>query len=373
MVLSFEKISKLIARSLSITPEALKEAFAPALDADMSAIKAFRQEYLGRHIAWQDETYLRWRYDFSGNRTAALNRLWIIKIDGEILGMIGLDYAEFTCQCERIDAYNPLDLLVCTRLDGLGLGVWMSMVLAQEYELLFAMGATKHSKVIVQKLFTPMPDLGSWKYLLRSSRYLQARIPPFILPMVAAVVDLGLGLKRKWITCGKKHTGQFAPLEHFAAHAPALETLINSYNQTHWIMRKRSADFLDWRFMRNPRRTYQALGLLCSGELSAYAIYHIKDQTVLHIDDLFAASGDLKGLQALLASLLEIACAANVSVVSFTAHNETWQHLLIPFGFTFRDDGHLFGVAVKDHELQAHLLSPPHWWVTSCDTHSEGF
>ncbi len=373
MALTLEKITTIIARSLSITPVELYEAFAPANETDLPDIILFRQGQLGKSIAWQDEAYLRWRYDFSGNLTGPVNRLWLLKINSEILGMIGLDYVQLNCRGERIDASNPLDLVVLAKLDGLGLGVWMSMVLQQVNGLMFAMGATKSSRTIVQKLFTPMADLGSWKYLLHSSRYLHKKIHPVLLPLVAKCVDTALAMTRKWLGRGKKKHWQLAPVLNFSLHGPQLETLMESYRDTLWIMRHRSADFLQWRFLTNPRRQYNALGLFHEGLLAGYAVYHIKGQSHLHIDDLFDAAGNLKGLQAMVVALLEIASAASVDLVCFTAHNELWQTLMIPLGFTFREDAHLFGVAVKDSELQADFIDPARWWVTSCDTHSEGF
>ncbi|HMW49265.1 MAG TPA: hypothetical protein PKD17_08395 [Cellvibrionaceae bacterium] len=373
MALTLEKITTIIARSLRITPTELYEAFAPATENELADIIQFRQTQLGKSIAWQDEAYLRWRYDFSGNLTSPLNRLWRVKINGELLGLIGLDYVQLNCRGERIDASNPLDLVVLAKLDGLGLGVWMSLVLQQDNGLMFAMGATKSSKTIVQKLFTPMADLGSWKYLLHSSRYLHKKVHPLLLPIAAKCVDTVLNLTRKWLGRGKKKPWQIAPVLNFTLHAQQLDALMDSYKDTLWVLRQRSADFLQWRFLTNPRRQYNALGLFHEGLLAGYAVYHIKGKSHLHIDDLFTAANNLKGLQALVVALLEIASLASVDLVCFTAHNELWQTLMIPMGFTFREDAHLFGVAVKDSELQAHFIDPTRWWVTSCDTHSEGF
>ena len=109
-------------------------------------------------------------------------------------------------------------------------------------------------------------------------------------------------------------------------------------------------------FLTNPRRQYNALGLFQDGLLAGFAVYHIKDQSHLHIDDLFTAANNIKGLQALVVALLEIASVACVDLVCFTAHNELWQTLMIPMGFTFRDDGHLFGVAVKTANYKRILL-----------------
>jgi hypothetical protein len=373
MALTLEKITKIIARNLALSPAELYDSFSPANELDIPAVINFRQAHLGKSIAWQDDAYLRWRYDFSGNLTAALNRLWLLKVEGEILGIIGLDYVQLSCRGERINAANPLDLLVDIKWDGLGVGVWMTMVLQHDYSLMFAMGATKSSKALVQKLFTPMPDLGNWKYLLNSSRYLHKKIHPLLLPLAAKCVDTGLSVARKWLGRGKTKPWQLAPVLNFALHSSQLDALMDTYQDTLWILRQRSADFLQWRFLTNPRRHYDALGLFKDGSLAGYAIYHIKERSHLHIDDLFTASNNLPGLQALIVTLLEIASAEGVDLVSFTAHNELWQTLMIPLGFTFREDGHLFGVAVQDSELQAHFIDPSRWWVTSCDTHSEGF
>ncbi len=373
MALTLEKITTIIARSLSISPTELYEAFAPANEIDLPAILEFRQTQLGKSISWQDEAYLHWRFDFSGNTTAPLSRLWRLKLNGEIVGLIGLDHVQLSCRGERITASNPLDLMVAARLDGLGLGVWMSLVLQRENSLMFAMGATKSSKVIVEKLFTPMPELGSWKYLLKSSRFLRKKIHPRLLPLAAKCVDTALNLYRRFLSRGKKKSWQIAPVVNFTQHGEQLDALMDSYKDTLWILRQRTAEFLQWRFLTNPRRAYNALGLFQGGVLAGYAVYHIKDKSHLHIDDLFAAANNLKGLQALVVSLLEVASAASVDLVCFTAHNPLWQTLMIPLGFTFREDAHLFGVAVQDSELQADFIDPTRWWVTSCDTHSEGF
>lgn len=373
MALALDKITKIIAHSLGLPPAAMREAFAPAREQDIPAVINFRREYLGKHIYWHDEAYLRWRYDFSGTVSGALNRLLLFKVNGEILGMIGLDAVQLSCRGERIEAANPLDLLVAAKVDGIGLGVWMSTVLLHEHSLMFAMGATKSSRSIVEKLFTPMPDLGSWKHLLNSSRYLHKKIHPWLLPMASLAVDLAMVATRKWIGRGKKKPWQLSPVLNFTLHANELDGLMNSYRDSLWIMRQRSAEFLQWRFLTNPRRQYHALGLFKEGLLVGYAVYHVKEHSHLHIDDLFAAEHNLKGMQALVVALLEMASSFKVDLVSFTAHDELWQTCLIPLGFTFRDDKHLFGVAVQDAQLQAHFLDPVRWWVTSCDTHSEGF
>jgi hypothetical protein len=138
--LSYDKVTRIIAKALSITPEFLRQSFAPATLDELPQIVQFRHDFSRAGDKWHDENYLRWRYDFSPliplqeNKS---NRLWRVKIDNKILGVIGLDFAEFYYQGEIKTLHNPLDLLVSTDVDGLGFGVWMSLALEQEYPFLF--------------------------------------------------------------------------------------------------------------------------------------------------------------------------------------------------------------------------------------------
>lgn len=376
MSLSYEKVTRIIAKALSITPESLHESFAPAALDELPQIVQFRHDFSHAGDKWHDENYLRWRYDFSpliSLQENKSNRLWRVKIDNKILGIIGLDFAEFYYQGEIKILHNPLDLLVSTDVDGLGFGVWMSLALEQESPFLFAMGATRHSQSILKKLFHPMPDLGAWKLLINTQSFVARKIKN---PMLQILVSKSLNIYERFSIAikllGKTADCELKEIEEFHPFVIELQEINSSYQHQDLLFRYRSADFLNWRFLHNPRRQYIALGAFAKGQLKAFTVYHI-DKNHLDIDDLWAAANDQSYLLSLLAELIQIARTKNLHLITFIAHSHLWESALQTASFRWRDDGHLFSVYINDAELLNKFKNVEHWLLTSVDTHSEGF
>lgn len=376
MSLSYDKVTRIIAKSLNMTPETLRDSFAPASQEDLPLILQLRQQYSHAGLKWNDQEYLLWRYDFSPFVSFVddkKNRLWRVKINNEIIGVIGLDYAEFLYQGELKTLHNPLDLLVRTDMDGLGFGVWMSLVLEQHYPFLFAMGATRHSQGIVKKLFHPMPDMGAWKMLLNTHGFIAKKIKNrFLQLLLSHPLNLYLRVNvflKKW---GTEAACEVKPVTDFTPFDNDLQEIGKTYRDLDLLMRYKNAQFLNWRFINNPRRQYSVLAALNSNQLKAYAVYHFNHKNYLEIDDLFTVADNPGYLISLLSSLVRIARENNAVMLTFISHATCWQTILRKSGFTWRDDGHLFSVFISDPS-QEQFKQIEHWLLTSADTHSEGF
>lgn len=376
MSLSYDKVTRVIAKSLNMMPETLRDSFAPASLEDLPLILQFRQQYSHAGLRWDDQAYLLWRYDFTpfiSFLDDKKNRLWRVKINNEIIGVIGLDYAEFLYRGEVKILHNPLDLLVRTDMDGLGFGVWMSLVLEQHYPFLFAMGATRHSQSIVKKLFHPMPDMGAWKLLLNTRGFLAKKINNRLLQLLLSL-PLNLYFRvnlffKKW---GVSKNCEVKPLNDFSSFDAELQQMGKSYSDIDVLMRHRSAQFLNWRFIKNSRRQYSVLAAFVDNQLKAYAVYHFSQKNFLEIDDIFCAAGNQGYLISLLSHMISMAREHKSGMVSFVAHASLWQTTLKKSGFKWRDDGHLFSVFISDSS-QEQFKSIERWLLTSADTHSEGF
>jgi hypothetical protein len=374
--LSYDKVTRVIAKSLKMTPESLRDSFAPATLDELPSILQFRQEFSHANLRWDDKDYLIWRYDFSpvtSLQQDKSNRLWRVKIDNEIIGIIGLDYAEFLFRGEIKALHNPLDLLVRADMDGLGFGVWMSLVLEQHYSFLFAMGATRHSHSIVKKLFHPMPDMGAWKLLLDTRQFIAKKIKNSLLQwFLSRSLNLYLRINLFFKKSGHHTECEIKPLTDFAPFDKDLHQLHADYQGLNVLMRHRDARFLNWRFINNPRRHYSVMAAFVDGQLKAYAVYHFNQKNYLEIDDLFSAASNQGYLASLLYALIELACEKNSVLISFVAHANLWQSTLKKSGFKWRDDGHLFSVFINDSS-QDQFKAIELWLLTSADTHSEGF
>jgi hypothetical protein len=374
--LSYDKVTRVLARALAKTPDELRAAFAPAQQSEFDLIVQFRQQNMNGHIKWDDAAYLRWRYAFvSGENSVSdkKNRLWRVKIDDQILAIIGVDYAEFYVSGEIEDWRNPLDLLVRSDVDGLGLGVWMSLVLEQEYPRLFAMGATRHSQGIVKKLFTPMPDMGAWKLILNTQTLIARRFSNSIISwLLSRSLNVYLKLVLRFKLLSTASEVEIKPIQDFSSYQDDLNELHASYKPSGQRLHHRSSDFLYWRFINNPRRSYHCIGAFVQGKLVGYAVYHKSPRAHLEIDDIFVAEKDTQNLTAIISALVNFAYQENLPIISFIAH----QHLLaLPLkniGFRWRDDGHLFSIYLNKDQSES-STQIENWYLTSIDTHSEGF
>jgi hypothetical protein len=374
--LSYDKVTRVIAKSLNMTPESLRDSFAPASLDELPAILQFRQQFSHANLRWKDEDYLIWRYDFSPATSIQddkKNRLWRVKINNDIIGIIGLDYAEFLFRGEIKPIRNPLDLLVRADMDGLGFGVWMSLLLEQLYPFLFAMGATRHSQSIVKKLFHPMPDMGAWKLLLDTRQFVAKRINnSFLQLLLSKSLNLYLRINLFFKKLGSNTHCEIKSLTDFFPFDTDLQRLNGSYQDLDLLMRHRNAEFLNWRFIQNPRRHYSVAAAFTDGQLKAYAVYHFNQKNYLEIDDLFASANDHRYLINILFELIALAREKNSGLISFVAHADLWQSTLKKSGFKWRDDGHLFSIFINDSSLDQ-FKSIGRWLLTSADTHSEGF
>jgi hypothetical protein len=375
MNLSYDKVTRVIAKALAITPETLRGSFAPATFDELPQIIQFRHDFLPATKKWNDENYLCWRYDFSPFESLdenTSNRLWRVKINNQLLGIIGLDVAEFYYQDEIKKLHNPLDLLVNPSVDGLGLGVWMSLVLENEYPFLFAMGATRHSESIVKKLFHPMPDLGAWKLLINTRDFIAKKIHNrFLQPPASQLLNLYQRCVIAFKLLGKTANCELQQIHDFLPLQTDLQQINKRYQLLDVLFRNRTAEFLNWRFLHNPRRQYTALGAFSKHQLKSFVVYHI-EKNHLNIDDLWATANDESYVLSLLSGLIHLARKKNLHLISFIAHSHLWKSAMQTANFRWRDDGHIFSVYIKDDAFNK-FKQVESWLLTSADTHSEGF
>lgn len=376
MNFSYDKITRILARALTKTPEELRAAFSPAHQDEFDSILQFRQQNMDGHIKWDDAAYLRWRYDFVSDTYSVSdkkNRLWRVKIDDKILAIIGVDYAEFYTAGKIEDWRNPLDLLVGSEVDGLGLGVWMSLVLEQEYPRLFAMGATRHSQSIVKKLFHSMPDMGAWKLILNAQTVIARRLTnPVVSWFLSRLVNFYLKVALQIKLSSNTSDIKIQPIQSFISYSNDLHELHLSYAKSNLRLHHRSSNFLDWRFIHNARRRYHCLGAFSKEKLVGYAVYHQSSRAHLEVDDIFIEDQNSKNLTALISSLINLAYQEKLPIISFIAHQHLLSSPLKKIGFRWRDDGHLFSIYL-DKDQPESIAKIENWYLTSIDTHSEGF
>lgn len=377
----FTRLTKVLARILNATSEQLLEGFQPAAEDEFDEVCAFRKDNLGSIITWDDKTYLRWRYNFGDDnqKANANNRLWRLKLNGSILGILGAQDVPLNVNGEYHKAVHSMDLLISKALDGSGLGAWISFALNERSDVMILVGANEQSKSIVRRMFHAMPNRQTWKLILGTEflfkRYLKLGILAKLMacvvdPLLSAYYRLQYGLRDKSLS--------IKPIMEFGddVNALILKTAGNC------IYRRRDAAFLNWRFFDNPNCAYQAYGLYGDGKLASYLVYHIHMteagvQKQAIIDDLFflcdnTSQGDLLILKTLIVNVATELRQQGVKLVLISSYGTFMGQQLKSLGFYLREQDLLFSLSCNVPELEAALYDNEAWFLTEADTHGAG-
>lgn len=377
----FERLTKGLARSLGYTADQLLSGFSPAEMEDLDAVIRFRKENLGVTPHWDEKGYFTWRYSFSvpdsGMRRG--NDLWLVKIDGEILGMIGAQRMPLQVDSETVEAIHPMDLLVANRINGGGLGAWMQLALNRTTDILVVIGANDNSASMVQRIFHPMPSRPVWKLMLNTRDFLLRHIG---IGFVAGALSVVLNPWFRGMVYLKIHRHIDAGLEarDLSVFPQEVEQLSRSHGGG-FLFRPRSADFLNWKFVENPNMHYERVGYYRSGQLVGYVVTQLSDATpgrsftVKIVDFLWREEGNIAGRsglpEALFAATIVRFRKRGASLIKVSTYGARARGIVKAVGFIQRDENLLFSLSCNVSELESTVYQPERWFLTDADAHAE--
>lgn len=182
-LLPIEKTARLVARALGCTPDELAAALRPARAEDLQAVLGLRREVIGADLTWNDDVYLRWRYQFGG---AGLATCWVCVLQGRLLGMIGVETVQLQAGGQARDAHITMDIMVCPGLDGAGLGVWINQAVCERLGCVLAVGSNPNSRGVIARTFEPLPDRRSYTHPLNFGHFMAKRLSRGWLAALAA-------------------------------------------------------------------------------------------------------------------------------------------------------------------------------------------
>lgn len=344
---SFDRTTAIVARGAGVPVATLLAGLRVATAADLDAIVRLRREVYGGPVRWNDERYLAWRYGLGAPRKAYAT-LRVLALDGRLVAAIGAE--ELTMRADAgagesggvVDtrAACAMDLLALPALHEIGIGAWLNQVLFREYPLVLALGANPNSAGLVQRLYTSLPGRQTFQLPLDAREFLKRKIGVPLLRgpanmALAALIDLrNARLVRRARTGGPK----VAPLERFTE---AMERSFGEARRPGTIMISRTADYLNWRFLENPRTRYRALAAHESGQLSGYTVFRVANDHAgrksLHVMDWWTRdSADTRSLGALIGAAIAEARAQSAHYLSATALGAGYRRDLRRAGFLQR-------------------------------------
>ena len=261
---SLEKLGPHIARALQIPVEHLSDCFRPGRPDELPAILALRRDVYPQGIWWDDEAFVRWRY-FQPGKPADF---WVFEKDGQLLAGLGLEPVELVVDGQVHPAVRSLDIMVHPTYEGAGLGAVINLLLFSRHPVSLVMGSNPRSHTLISRMFTRVLDLQSWKLLIRSQDAIEQRwtLGPLAKP-AALAADAGLALQRWRLS---RQSSSHVEVREIAVFDDRVTELSRAVEARGGIMVRRSAEYLNWRFLHNPRIEYRALGGFVGDTLAVY-------------------------------------------------------------------------------------------------------
>lgn len=372
MTLSLQQLIPSLSRSLGIPAGLLLQSFRPATEADLPRILEFRRQ-IPDDVWWDDSAYVRWRY-FDSWAGAGPAPYWVFEKDGEIIGGVGLEPVELIVDGEAHAAVRSMDIMVRPDFDGRGLAVLMSLVLFERFHITLVTGSNARSHSFASRMLEHVLELRVWKMLVRSRDFISRRVELGMLTGAAAAVgDSALALDRAWRRGRTSATLEVRELTEFDDQVTSISTAGDGSSS---LAVRRSAAYLNWRFVRNPRCRYRIHGAFQNSVLAGYVVSALRPgrqdgASDGVIADWLAAPQVIGGVDPL-PQLMRVAVDRLVddgaSLVQCLAYGARTAQLMEAAGFRARPgEGVPFFVRATDPSLHKRLASGEGWFLTGCD------
>lgn len=357
-------LTRIVARNVGLAPRQLAAGLVNAGACDLDDVLAFRHRHLHATLSWDDAAYLRWRYRF-GDAAAGFGDLWVLRHDGETLGILGLESLRCVVGGATLDGVRGMDLLVRRDLVDTGLGSWLNQCMLEQFPFALAMGANANSMGIVRRMFRPLPSRRTFTHVIDVRPFASRRWSRWRTAIAAAapVANGALALRGAWRMRGALADLRVEPVARFTDaalpapidHDPARVRVV------------RTAAHLNRRLLDNPRRACQ-VRVARRGQLSVgYVVWafpaHGDGKAEMHIVDWQFESPPV--FRALLRVAVGEAISQGCSCVRVLLQDFEEQRLAQGAGFLSArdDDGRITGVQAKDSDLAQRLVQA-HWALT---------
>ncbi|KAF1722721.1 hypothetical protein [Pseudoxanthomonas wuyuanensis] len=278
----FETTTRLFARSLGWTPQALLEALRPAVPEDLPALVAFRARR-----GWDDEAYLRWRYGLDSADGNGHGRLWLLRRASSVIAVIGVEKQPIRYRGAVHDGQLLMDVQLDSAAEGAGGGVWLNQAMFRKAPITLAVGANTHSLGLVRRLFLPLPPRSYYVLPLDAGAMLRQHGVPGLLAGVAGPVIGGAWRLRAGLSGPRDDGG--TEVREIAGFSDALLQPLYAGLEADEASIAPAAAQLNWRLQDNPRAQYRVLAALrdrrCVGYLAMRRLVDANGMTGMHIID----------------------------------------------------------------------------------------
>jgi len=369
---SFERLSPYVGKALGLSEDALAQAYRPARESEIPQVLDLRRS-VDHEMWWDDASFVRWRY-FSRRTESGESTYWVFVRDGELLGACGMEPVTLVVDGAAMPAVRTLDIMVRPDLDGLGLGVFMNLVLFRHFPITLVTGSNTRSHALLTRMFHHTTDLRFWKAPLRARAVIDGKVK--LGPMnrvVARPADLLLTIRRSLSRVSPPAGISIREMAEFDTRVVDLSQRCELAGR---VMVRRSDEYLNWRFVRNPRCQYRIFGAFAGDRLEGYLMTRLNlarpnpRREAEIVDWLAAPVSDpaTSVLPVLVQAGVDGLVDDGAGIVTCAAAAPDLSTAMEATGFRFRSAERLpFFVRAADSALHARLCSGGDWFLTRGD------
>jgi len=355
-----------------LSEDACAQAYRPATAAQLPQILGLRRSVNG-HMWWDDERFVQWRY-FSRLTDGKDVPYWVFTKDDEVIGACGLEPVTLVIDGEPVSAVRTLDIMVRPDLDGLGLGVFMNLMLFKHFPITLVTGSNEKSHQLLKRMFHHTLDLRFWKAAIRARAIMHEKVNLGPLSsVVAPPVDLVLNLMRSRRRVVPPPGITIKPIASFDSRVGDLSRQCELSGR---LVVRRSDEYLNWRFVQNPRCQHHMLGAFRGEELEGYVVTRLNlarpnprrqaevvdwlAKPVTHPSDSVLPSLIQTGMEPLIRE--------GAGIVSCAGVTDDLAPAMAATGFRFRPAERLpFFVRAANPDVHRRLTSGCGWYLTRGD------
>jgi GNAT superfamily N-acetyltransferase len=268
-----------------------------------------------------------WQYEQNPNLPDGLPLIWLVRLDGELIGQYATMPVTLQANGHEIDAAWGTDVLILPGHQRLGLGRLMFEAWDQGVGASIGLGLTDASHGLFRKL--QWPDMGRVPRLVRrlSARKQDALTepPPLRARMAATIQNARIGLTP--VDGGIRTVNRFDD---------GVSTLWERVAAQFAFAVRRDAAYLNWKFVDAPHVTYQRAVIQKNGTTAGYVIIRHVEQdgwraTILA--DFLADPADPGALGALLHWVDREALNAQADVIRVSSAHARFNATLRSYGY----------------------------------------
>jgi len=334
---------------------------------DYADIFSFYREVWPDNPLHLDKKIWDWKFLQNPNNPDQAPPLWIYRREGRIRGQIASIPFRLKIKNQYIPASWGIDLMLSEGCRMKGIGPLLVGKICENTDMFLALGVTEDAYRMFKRMkFIEMKKLSRYVYVLNYRPYLKRNIKQIPSNLVSPFVNF----IKSAVSMEKSTTGiRDITMERIGALDERISRFWEGVSADYDFAARRDAEYLTWRYLKNPYRKYEVFELKRNKEELAYCITRTgceRNIRVGYIVDFLAKKSDV---DAMLLRIIKYFKEMKVDSIVCDVINGDIEDTLRKLGFSERDSARDFMLKINRPGVDVSLITESNnWFITRGDS-----